>query len=151
MMKTANRAPSVSRAYVDLASEVDGAFPWVDGRNLEEAVDRARAAQEAWELELEGQAYAQLREVCKLALRDYLLRHGARVMFEDRVGYSYPLETARLVIPARLLILANRLRGFPLEQYFDFEAARAAMTVLVTEGGDYYLRFPWFGEVCLID
>jgi hypothetical protein len=131
--------------------EVDGSFSWIDERNLREAIDRAKAAQEAWELGLEGQAHAQLREVCKLSLRDYLLRYGGRVTFGDRAGYSYPLETAQVIIPARLLVLVNRLRRFPMRQCFDFEVARSTMEVLVTRGGDHYLRFPYFGEICLID
>jgi hypothetical protein len=151
MMSVPNRGLSVPKIYIDLISEVDGSFSWINERNLREAIDRARAAKEAWELGLEGQAQAQVTEVCKLALRDYLLRHGAKVTFADLEGHRYPLETARVIIPARLLVLVNRLRRFPLKQYFDFYSVRATMKVLVTEGGDYYLRLLWLGEVCLID
>lgn len=151
MARTSERALSPPKTYLELISEIDGSFAWINGHNYEDAIDRAKAAKQAWELGLGGQAHAQLRELSKLALRDYMLRYEARVTFKDRPGRRYPLDTDRVIIPARLLILVNRLREFPLRQCFDFHAVRPTIEVLVTRGGDYYLRFPWFGEVCLID
>lgn len=150
-MDVIDRALSVPKPYLQLISEVDGSFSWVNGEHYKDAVDRARAAVEAWDLGLEGQAHAQLGELCKLALKDYMLRYAARVMFEDLPGRRYPLETAQVIIPARLLVLVNRLRRFPLRECFDFETVRPVMGVLVTNRDEYYLRFPYVGEICLID
>ena len=125
-------------------------FSWYSQRRYIEALNRARAAKQAWELGLEPQARRQINELRKLVLVDYFERHGAVVLFEDKPGRAYPLNTSRVVVPTSILKLWRLLRHFPIRQVLDYETVKGTVHLLMGHDGRCYLRFPVSGEVCLV-
>jgi len=125
-------------------------FSWYSQQHYMEALKRARAAKEAWELGLKGQARRQIEELGKLVLVDYFERHGAVVLFEDKPGRAYPLNTSRVVVPAGILKLWRLLERFPIRQVLDYEAVADSVRVLLVADGPCYLRVPFSHEICLV-